>query len=207
MTRCAVVPTGVDTEYYRPSATARVPNNLVFTGSMDWLANQDAMLYFAAEIFPRIQAEIPNVALSIVGRNPPPRIRKLGETPGIHVTGTVSDIRPYVHGAKVYVVPLRIGSGTRLKLLEAMAMGKAIVSTGIGAEGLPVEHGHNIVLADTPAAFAAETVALLRDRERRGALGLNARETAERDHAWPQVGRVFNEICYRAAITARDMRA
>ncbi|HYG76844.1 MAG TPA: glycosyltransferase [Planctomycetota bacterium] len=203
---CEVVPTGVDTNFFLPSSSLRRLNNLVFTGSMDWLANQDAMQYFVRDIFPLIRQEIPNVMLSIVGRNPPPDIQKLGEQPGIAVTGTVDDIRPYVHGAKVYIVPLRIGSGTRLKLLEAMSMGKAIVSTTIGAEGLPVEHGKNIVLADDANAFAQEVVGLLRDTERREMLEENARTLVERSYSWEHVGRVFNDICHRAARSMQSRR-
>mgnify|MGYP000013172871 CR=1 FL=1 len=201
---CEVVPTGVDTEFFMPSALRRHGmNNLVFTGSMDWLANQDAMHYFVSGILPLIREEIPDVMLSIVGRNPPPDIAKLGERPGIAVTGTVDDIRPYVHGAKVYIVPLRIGSGTRLKLLEAMAMGKAIVSTTIGAEGLPVQHGKNIVLADDPHTFARDVVTLLRENELRQEFEENARALVERDYSWRKVGLVFNDICHRAAKNVR----
>jgi len=115
----------------------------------------------------------------------------------------VDDIRPYVHGAKVYIVPLRIGSGTRLKLLEAMAMGKAIVSTTIGAEGLPVQHGKNIVLADDPHTFARDVVTLLRENELRQEFEENARALVERDYSWRKVGLVFNDICHRAAKNVR----
>ncbi|HEY3323208.1 MAG TPA: glycosyltransferase [Planctomycetota bacterium] len=196
---CEVVPTGVDTEFFVPSKNMRAANNIVFTGSLDWLPNQDAMRYFVKEVLPLIQQEVPNVAFSIVGRNPPPEIVALGKQPGIHVTGTVNDIRPYVFGAKVYVAPLRIGSGTRLKLLEAMAMGKAIVSTTLGAEGLPVHHDQNIVLADSAADFAREVTSLLRDGQRRRTLEAQARELVERRYSWQQVGQVFGAICQRAA--------
>ncbi|HYF50015.1 MAG TPA: glycosyltransferase [Planctomycetota bacterium] len=199
VSHCDTIPTGVDVHSFRPSSTPCHLNNLVFTGSMDWMANQDGMQWFVRDVFPRIRREIPDCVFTIVGRNPPPEIKKLGEQPGIHVTGTVDDIRPYVHGSKVYIVPLRIGSGTRLKLLEALAMGKAIVSTTIGAEGLPVEHNKNIVLADGERDFAAQTVALLRDTARRECLQHNARLLAERDYSWEKVGRVFNDICYAAA--------
>ena len=201
---CAVVPTGVDLKYFRPARTPCLANNLVFTGAMDWLANQDAMRFFAAEIFPLIRAEVPDTVMSIVGRNPPAELLKLGEMHGMTVTGTVADIRPYVQPAKVYVVPLRIGSGTRLKLLEAMAMGKAVVSTTLGAEGLNVTPGRNIVLADDPRAFARAVVILLRDAARRAELEQNARTLVERTCGWPQVGQVFEEICRHAAATLRE---
>lgn len=204
ITTCDVVPTGVDTQYFKPTDLPCRVNNLVFTGSMDWLANQDAMKYFVHDIFPMIREEIPDVVFSIVGRNPTPEIQKLGELPGITVTGTVDDIRPYVHSAKVYITPLRIGSGTRIKLLEAMALGKATVSTTIGAEGLPVEHGRNIVLADTPRTFADAVVGLIRNDPWRATLESNARALVERDYSWSRAGRVFNEICYQAALQTRQ---
>jgi polysaccharide biosynthesis protein PslH len=199
VTDCDVVPTGVDTDFLRPSPVPATANNLVFVGSMDWMANQDGMKWFVHEIFPHIRAEVPDVQFTMVGRKAPPDILKLGEEPGVHVTGTVDDIRPFAHDSKVYVVPLRIGSGTRLKMLEAMALGKAIVSTALGAEGLPVKHGENIVLADEPLRFAQEVVDLLRDPQRRSVLETNARELVERDYSWEQVGKVFNRICQDAA--------
>jgi polysaccharide biosynthesis protein PslH len=204
-TRCDVVPTGVDTRFFTPADSTFRVNNLVFTGSMDWLANQDAMQWFVRDIFPLIRQEIPNVVFSIVGRNPPPEIQKLGQLPGIHVTGTVNDIRPFVRSSKVFVVPLRIGSGTRLKLLEAMAMGKAVVSTTIGAEGLPVEHDRNIILADDARRFADEVVSLLRESAKREHLETQARSMVERNHSWAKVGRVFNEICNRAALETLNL--
>src|SRR5262249_31885684 len=133
-----VVPTGVDTEYFQPSGSSRIPNpqsrapSLIFTGSMDWLPNEDAMLFFCRDILPRIQAEEPGVQLTIVGRAPTPAVRQLAEHSGVRVTGRVDDVRPFIRDAAVYVVPLRIGGGTRLKIFEAMAMGKTIVSTTVG---------------------------------------------------------------------------
>ncbi len=136
-----VVPTGVDTAYFaQVSATVR-PRHLVFTGSMDWLPNEDGMLYFVHEVLPLIRRDEPSATLSIVGRAPTPAIVKLGSEYGVEVTGRVDDVRPHMAAAAVYVVPLRIGGGTRLKIFEAMAMGKPVVSTTIGAEGLPVTSG------------------------------------------------------------------
>lgn len=201
--RCEAATPGVDTRHYAPSEQPVRANNIVFTGAMDWPANQDAVENFANDILPLIQKEIPNVMFSIVGRNPPPRIQKLGGRPGIHVTGTVNDIRPYNHNAKVYVAPLRAAGGTRLSLLEAMAMGKAIVATPAAAEGLTAEHGRSILLADTPETFARETVSLLRDDVRRKMLELNARSLAERTHGWETASRVFSELCHRAIREAR----
>jgi glycosyltransferase involved in cell wall biosynthesis len=155
----------VDVEYFRAALEfPRDPARLVFTGSMDWLPNEDGVLYFCREVLPRIRQSVPGVRLSIVGRQPTPAVRRLGdEDPAIEVTGRVDDIRPHVGRARVAVVPLRIGGGTRLKIYEAMAMGTPVVSTTIGAEGLPLQPGRDIALADDPAAFAAAVVRLIQD--------------------------------------------
>jgi len=164
-----VIPTGVDVEYFRPAlGLSREPARLVFTGSMDWLPNEDGVLYFAREVLPRIRRAVPGARLSIVGREPTPAVRRLAdEDPSIEVTGRVDDIRPHVGRARVAVVPLRVGGGTRLKIYEAMAMGTPVVSTTVGAEGLPLTPGHDVALADDPESFADAVVRLVQD-----------------DHAW-----------------------
>ncbi len=181
--RITVVPTGVDLEYFQPSSDEEQPDTIVFTGSMDWMANEDAVLYFVGEILPRIRRRAPGVTFWAVGRRPSPRLQALAES-GVRVTGTVADIRPYLHRAAVYVVPLRVGSGTRLKIFEAMAAGKAVVSTTVGAEGLPVTDGQNIVLADEPDEFADRVLGLLSDRARRRQLGRAARRLVEERYSW-----------------------
>src|SRR5207237_3262310 len=153
-----VVPTGVDTTYFAPGSDEPAPTQLVFTGSMDWLPNEDAMVHFCRETLPLIRAQEPAVKLSIVGRAPTAAVRKLTEGSVIEVTGRVDDVRPYLQQAAVYVVPLRIGGGTRLKIFEAMAMGRAVVSTTVGAEGLAVTDGQHLLLADGPANFARAVV-------------------------------------------------
>ncbi|MGH9702812.1 MAG: glycosyltransferase family 4 protein, partial [Candidatus Acidiferrales bacterium] len=146
--KITVVPTGVDIDYFRPADREEQPNILVFTGSMDWMPNEDGIFYFVEKILPRIRRTFPNVSLQVVGRRPSARLLELARTTeGLQVTGGVEDIRPHVQSGAVFVVPLRVGSGTRLKIFEAMAMGKAVVSTTIGAEGLPVHSGKNIVIA------------------------------------------------------------
>ena len=162
-----VVQTGVDTEYFRPPTTnPQSPTpNLVFTGSMDWLPNEDAMRYFCRDVLPLVRAEEPRATLTIVGRAPTPAVTQLAdEHAGVRVTGRVDDVRPYMNEAAAYIVPLRIGGGTRLKIFEAMAMGKAVVSTTVGAEGLPVTHGEHVLLADTPRAPARASRAARRGR-------------------------------------------
>jgi sugar transferase (PEP-CTERM/EpsH1 system associated) len=192
-----VVPTGVDTEYFKPLVQPANPTHLVFTGSMDWLPNEDAMLYFVREVLPRIRRDEPAATLSIIGRRPTPALRELAKEPGIEVTGDVDDVRPHIARGGVYVVPLRIGGGTRIKIFEAMAMGKAVVSTTVGAEGLPVTPGHDLVLADDPGRFAQSVVELIRDADARRALQTNARRTVE-GFAWSAVARDL-ETALRAA--------
>jgi sugar transferase (PEP-CTERM/EpsH1 system associated) len=196
-----VVPTGVDTTYYTPSPAPPASRTLVFTGSMDWLPNEDAMLFFCRDILPRIRAEEPSIRVSIVGRAPTPAIRALARDAAIDVTGRVDDVRPHVREAAVYIVPLRIGGGTRLKIFEAMAMGKAIVSTTVGAEGLPVVDGRHLVLADTPHAFAEAVVGLCRSEDQRRQLAQAARDLVVSRYDWSAVAGSLDEALGRAART------
>jgi len=196
---CDIIATGVDIDYFYPSKNSGDSNKLVFTGSMDWLANQDAIRFFHSDIFPKIRQNIPGIELTVVGRNPPKDILQLRNQNGIHITGRVPDVRPYIADAGIFIVPLRIGSGTRMKILEAMSMGKAIISTSLGAEGIPVAHGQDIILSDTPDDFAKQIIRLSKDKALRQMLGKNAREKAVKDHSWEQIGGVFEEICIRTA--------
>jgi len=193
--RCVAIPTGVNTEYFRPGGCREVADRLVFTGSMDWYPNEDAVLFFADAVLPRVRASLPGATFTIVGRNPGPRVRALGGRAGIQITGTVDDVRPFVDEAALYVVPLRAGGGTRLKIFEALAMGKPVVSTTVGAEGLAVTPGHDIAIADTPHAFADTVVALLRDPWRRQALARAGRRLVERKYSWAQVAGEFADWC------------
>jgi glycosyltransferase involved in cell wall biosynthesis len=191
----SVIPTGVDVEYFRPTPEKEEANALVFTGSMDWLANEDGILYFMREILPRIRQEIPDATLWVVGRRPSKKlIQAASELRGIEVTGTVEDIRPYIAKASVYIVPLLVGGGTRLKIFEAMAMGRAIVSTSIGAEGLPAVSGKHLLLADQPEEFARQVVELLRDTKRRKELGERARSLVEQNYSWQSVGNLLSDV-------------
>jgi sugar transferase (PEP-CTERM/EpsH1 system associated) len=191
------VPTGVDTEYFRPSgAEARQPRDLVFTGSMDWMPNEDAILWFAEAILPLVRARVPDVTLTVVGRNATARLRALGESdPAIRVTGSVPDVRPYIERAALFVVPIRVGGGTRLKIFEAMAMERAVVSTRVGAEGLPVRDGVDGVLRDDPAAFADAVVELLHDPARAAAIGRAAAAMVRASYGWEGVAAQFAAAC------------
>jgi glycosyltransferase involved in cell wall biosynthesis len=196
----ADVPTGVDTEFFRPSGTERrEPHNLVFTGSMDWLPNEDAIRFFTAEVLPLIKEQVPDVTLTVVGRNPFPSLVDLSKSdPAIVVTGRVEDVRPYMERAAAYVVPIRVGGGTRLKIYEAMAMEKPIVSTTVGAEGLPLMDGTDLLLADTPEAFAGEVVRVLRDESFARRLGQQAAATVRKRFSWARVAESFTKECERA---------
>ena len=191
------VPTGVDTEFFKPSGKETVDvHNVVFTGSMDWLPNEDAIRYFTEEILPIVRRRFPQLTLTVVGRNPYPALLELSkQDPSIMVTGRVDDVRPFMERAAAYVVPLRVGGGTRLKIFEAMAMEKAIVSTSIGAEGLPVQDGKDIYLADTPETFATLLTDLLLNPELAVSTGRHAADTVRTRFGWTGVALAFAEIC------------
>jgi polysaccharide biosynthesis protein PslH len=190
----AWVPTGVDTEYFAPPPSAPKVADLIFLGSMDWLPNQDGAEWFAAEVLPLIWARRPETTLALVGRRPTERIRALAADSRIVVSGTVEDVRPWLWGSSVSIVPLRIGGGTRLKIYEAMAAGVATVSTAIGAEGLEVRHERDILLADTPEAFAAACLRLLDGPGERNALAGTASAGLRSRHGWEAVTSRFEEL-------------
>lgn len=186
--RTAVVPNGVDVDYFTPGPDEGT-RALIYTGGMNMFANRDAVTHFTERIWPHITAEVPDAQFFAVGQDPPPELIALSRQDSrIVVTGYVKDIRPLVRSAAVYVVPLRVGGGTRLKVLDAMSMGKAMVSTTIGCEGLDVNDGEHLTIADEPTAFAAAVVALLRDRDARIERGRSARQLVERRYAWPVIG-------------------
>lgn len=196
----SVVPTGVDTTKYGIAAPSTItPPRIVFTGSMDWEPNIDAVVYFCEQVFPKIRKQFPSAVFQIVGRNPFPRVKQLASD-SVEVTGTVPSVAEYLRNATVVVVPLRVGGGTRLKIFEAMAMGKALVSTSIGAEGLDVRNGHDIILADDAKALADAIILLLSD----SALRRQYEEAASRLAArfdWSNVTQLFadvlSELCDR----------
>jgi glycosyltransferase involved in cell wall biosynthesis len=195
--RLSVVPTGVDVDRYRAAAGAPVRQPLLmFLGSMDWEANIDAVEYFCREIWPAVLRAVPSARFRIVGRNPHPRVLKLASD-SVHVTGSVPSVVDHLREAAVFVVPLRVGGGTRLKIFEAMAAGKAVVSTTVGAEGLDVHDGHDVILADTPSRFADAVIDLLRDPERRGRVEAAAAQLAAR-FDWSVVARRFEAVLLRA---------
>ena len=197
----AAVATGVDIDYFIPSGKITPEkHNIVFTGSMDWLPNEDAMQYFIREVLPLVRKEIPDVTLTVVGRNPYASLVELGKTDqSIVVTGRVDDVRPYIEKAAVYIVPIRIGGGTRLKIYEAMSMAKPVVSTTVGAEGLPVTNNQELVLADSAAEFATALVRLFRDQDWAAELGGRAAKLVREKFGWRGVAESFAALCAEAA--------
>jgi glycosyltransferase involved in cell wall biosynthesis len=198
-----VVPTGVDTSFFSPDPGTHERAHMVFTGSMDWLPNEDGMVYFCRDILPRIREAEPDASLSIIGRSPTPAVRRLADIHNVEVTGRVDDVRPHVARGSVYVVPLRIGGGTRLKIFEAMAMGKAVVSTTVGAEGLPVTPGRDVMVADDPERFAEAVVHLIRDGQARQSIEAAARSLVVERYDWAAVATDFEEAISRIATGAR----
>ena len=196
--RVSTVPTGVDVDHYAAlAATAAERPVVTFLGSMDWEGNIDAVESFCREAWPAISAAVPAAEFRIVGRNPHPRVLKLASA-SVTVTGTVPDVNDHLKESAVLVVPLRIGGGTRLKIFEAMAAGRAVVSTSVGAEGLDVSDGHDIVLADTSSRLAEAVIGLLNDPARRASIGRAAAASAAR-HDWRAAARQMDAILRRAA--------
>jgi glycosyltransferase involved in cell wall biosynthesis len=185
-----VVANGVDLRYFTPRPGEEEPDTLAFTGSMDWRPNQEGVRWFAERVHPRLREKRAYTLLA-VGRRPPGWMtRPGGLPPNIRVTGTVEDVRPYIARGEVYVAPLLAGGGSRLKILEALAMGRAVVSTTVGAEGLDVVADRDLVLADDPGAFADAVVALLDDAPRRRALGKAGRKLVESRYDWDVIAEV-----------------
>jgi glycosyltransferase involved in cell wall biosynthesis len=204
------VPTGVDLDYFRRPPDVAQTAHLVFVGSMDWLPNSDGVNYFVREILPLIWERKPDCTLAIVGRSPSPSMQALAtQDSRIQVTGTVPDVRPWLWGGSVSIVPLRIGGGTRLKIYEAMAAGTATVSTTIGAEGLDVTQPMNIRLADTPRAFADQCLILLNDAEQRQAVASAALHLVTSRFSWSVVTNEFEKLLmpdFRSSVEVAESR-
>jgi glycosyltransferase involved in cell wall biosynthesis len=188
------LPMGVDANYFTPNGHNSDNRDMVYVGFFRHRPNVDAALYFYRRILPLIKKEAGEVNLDIVGFDPPRQVWELNGRDGVRVTGYVEDIRPYICGAKVFVMPIRLGMGMRGKLFEAWAMGKAVVSTSIGCEGVDAVDGKDIFIADTPADFAAKAVRLLKDDKLREAMGAQAREKARLQYEWDIVAEGLENI-------------
>ena len=200
------VPTGVDTVYFQPAQmNGKIHNpEIVFLGSMDWIPNQEGVFFFCREVLPLIREKISNVSFTVVGRRPPSSILRLAEeSDGVKVTGTVDDVRPYLKNACISVVPLRVGGGTRIKIFELMASAVPVVSTAIGAEGLPVSDGRDIVIADEADEMAQACIHLLTGVDLRRRISMQARKLVEENFSWETVGSEFEKICMKLAGAAR----
>ena len=210
--RLSVIENGVDIEYYSDGNNSRAheawiakqtPRNrescrhrIVFVGSMDYHANVDSVVNFANNTWPCIHDRKPELLFTIVGRDPAPEVRRLASLPGVEVTGTVEDVRPYYHEATAQVVPLRIGGGSRLKILEAMAAGVPVISTSMGAEGLAVKDGENIIIADQSEEMCRAILCLADLEAERKRLAANALDLITERYDWSMLGaRLFEKHC------------
>jgi len=195
-----VVPNGVDLDYFRPVPNASQSVSLLFLGSLDWFPNEDAVIEFALQTLPLLRSKNNGITLRVVGRRPSEKLRAaLRALPGLELIGEVPDVRDHIAQACAVVVPLRIGGGTRIKILEAMAMGKPVISTSIGAEGLQVEDGRDLLIANTPHEFSAKIEMLLGNPEQALWLERNARVTVERLYGWDAAAQKLEQVWITAA--------
>ena len=193
-----VVPTGVDLDFFAPPPGSSPAADLVFVGSMDWMPNIDGVSYFVREVLPLIRRRYPSCTLVIAGRNPAPEIRAMAaHDPRIRVTGTVDDIRPFLWGSSVSIVPLRVGGGTRLKIYESMAARVPLVSTSVGAEGLDVRSPDHFLLADSPETFAQACLELLDSPTRRSQLAQSAWHSITSRFSWQHIASRFEQVLER----------
>jgi polysaccharide biosynthesis protein PslH len=182
-----VIPNGVDTAYFRSTEESVLEDSIVFTGAINYFPNTDGVEYFITEVLPLIRKEIPEAKFYVVGQFPPESVRRLASEHVI-VTGLVPDVRPFVQRAAVYVVPLRMGGGTRLKVLEALAMKRPVVTTSIGCEGIDVTNEDSVLVADDPQAFAEATIRLLKDRRLRQKLAARGCDVVRAKYDWEVIG-------------------
>ncbi|MGM0588476.1 MAG: glycosyltransferase family 4 protein [Bacteroidota bacterium] len=187
-----VIPNGVDTQYFSKNGTVEEPYSIVFTGTMRYVPNYDGMIYFLNEIFPEIKRQVPQAKIYIVGNNPPPVLQKYASD-SVIITGFVDDVRPYIDRASVYVVPLNMGSGTRLKVVEALSMRKPVVSTSIGCEGIDVVDGEHIIIRDDSQEFAEAVIQLFTDHSSREKLIEQGYDLVTRTYDWRVIGRAIDE--------------
>jgi len=191
------VPTGVDTDYFVPQGnTPREAALFVFVGSMDWLPNEEGVQWFCEAVWPEVRRKIPRARFRIVGRSPSPAVRALADdATGVEVTGSVPDVRPHLEAASAMLVPLRIGGGTRLKIFEAMGMECPVISTTIGAEGLPVTNGTHLLIADDVAGTVAACEDIVSNPARASSIAGNAARFVRQHHSWAGVAQAFGDAC------------
>jgi glycosyltransferase involved in cell wall biosynthesis len=192
-----VLPTGVDIDFFSPRhEETLVPGRLLFLGSMDWMPNIDGMNWFIKNVYGLIKQRRPEVTLDIVGRRPGPQVKQWAEQdPTIRVWPDVPDVRPHIASSDLFIVPLRVGGGSRIKIYEAMAMDRPVVSTTVGAEGLPLQPGEHIAIGDSPTGFSDAVVSLLRDRPSRDALSAAGYRVVTQNYDWKHVARKLRDHC------------
>ena len=197
---------GVDMDYFSATSTVLEADKLVFTGVMDYAPNEDAALHFVEDILPLVRAKRPEVQFWIVGSGPSERVKALTRISGVHVTGKVDDVRPYVRSASVFVCPLRVGSGVKNKILAAMAMQKATVATSMSIDGLDLADNREVLLADDPQDFADKVVRLLTDQNAAHQLGANGLARVQGQYSWGAMGKVL-ETAIQSIMVSRNGRA
>jgi glycosyltransferase involved in cell wall biosynthesis len=193
--RVKALPIGVDTDFFRPVSLREDSCTILSFGTMSWPPNVDSVLYFVQSIYPLIRSRMPGARFKVVGANPPDEVRSLAlADPSIEVTGFVEDIRDVASDTAAFVVPLRIGSGMRVKILSAMSMGLPIVTTPVGCEGILLRHREQALVAESPQEFADSVVELLGSPDMRLQLGKSARLMAEEMYSWPPILAQLDEV-------------
>lgn len=193
--RVTEIPNGVDVSYFQPNVQAVTPNSMIFVGNLSWYPNRDAMLHLAEHLWPLIRQRFPQASMDVVGANPPKLLMDLAkQDPQFRVHGFVDDVRPYIAKAAVYICPIRDGGGTRLKILDALAMGKAVIAHPIACEGLEVTENKNILIATEPAVYVAHLERLFGDASYRQSLGDAGRDLINREYSYASIGLRLSQL-------------
>jgi glycosyltransferase involved in cell wall biosynthesis len=194
-TEIAVIANGVDVEYFSPKNGEKVPKSIIWVGGMKDFYNRQAVNYFCGEIFDKIKKEVQDVRLTMVGKSPTKKVLELAkQNKDVRCIGYVEDVRPYINEAMIFIAPIRSGGGTKLKVLNALAMGKAVVTTSVGAEGIDVTSGENVIIADHPDDFAKAIAELLKDPEKMERMGKKARELVLEKYDWKKIGKRYSTV-------------
>jgi len=194
-TEITVIPNGVDVEYFSPKNGEQIPRSAIWVGGMKDFYNRQAVNYFCEEIFEKIKKEVQDVRLTMVGKSPTKKVLELAkQNKDVRCIGYAEDVRPYINEAMIFIAPILSGGGTKLKVLNALAMGKAVVTTSVGAEGIDVTNGENIIIADNPDEFARRSVELLKNPEKTERIGKKARELIIEKYDWEKIGKRYNKI-------------
>jgi len=203
------IPNGVDADFFHPADGKTEPDSLVWVGGMGSPYNRDAVDYFLKDIFSKIYAGRPQIKVTIVGDSPSPALQQCQSRypQNIFIAGYVDDVRPYMQRASIFIAPMRCGSGTKVKVINAMAMGKAIVSSSVGAEGIKVESGKDLIISDAPQEFADQVLRLLKDQARLRQMGKNARQAVERYYDWRVIYKKMDALYETVACGKRSAKS